>query len=323
MVKECKQRKAEAIEFRRQHPWSEEELLRMALRDPLTGLLNRRAFEEELREIWSRARPDELPVGLLMVDIDHFKAMNDTYGHAVGDLVLKECARLVRTCVRETDILCRYYGGDEFVVILPRSNEADIRQAAERLLEAFRTTALCPGVFDIQATISIGANRVKVGAGQTLEQLLIDADRALYRAKQTGRNRACFASEAPAAPEAALLSVQPGAVHTARTVLVVDDDEDVCRLFERMLTRHDFAVLTACNGGAALEIARRERGLVDVALVDLRLAGESGLDVLKNLHAIDDAIIGVIITSFATLDDAVLALRQGAYDFVQKPVAAD
>lgn len=324
MDQEIQLRKEAAVGTRWHQRLAADELLQMALRDPLTGLLNRRAFEEELREIWNRARTQGLPVGLLMIDIDHFKAMNDTYGHVAGDLILKECARLVCANVRDSDIVCRYYGGDELVVILPLANDADTRLAAERLLEAFRNTILCPGAYDIQATISIGANSIQAANSHTLEQLLIQADRALYRAKQTGRNQACFADEAPPpAPAAALPAAAPGAANSARTVLVVDDDAALCRMFQRLLARHDFQVLTAGTGADALAIARRERGMLDVALVDLHLEGENGLDVLKNLHGIDDAIIGIIITGAATLDDAVAALRHGAYDFIQKPVAAE
>ena len=324
MAKEFEPRKAEVVETRWHRRLSPEELLQMALRDPLTGLLNRRAFEEELREIWGRARTQGSPIGLLMMDIDHFKAMNDTYGHVVGDQILKECARRVRSCVRENDVVCRYYGGDELVAILPTATEADTRQAAERLLAAFRNTVLCPGVYDIQATISIGANCIQAANNHTLEQLLIQADRALYRAKQTGRNKACFAGEAPP-PEATapLQAGPPGDLKPVRTILMVDDEQSLCQLFRRMLARHDFEVLAAGTGAEAVEIARRERGMIDVALVDLHLGEENGLEVLKKLQAIDEGITGIIITGAATLDDAVAALRQGAYDFVQKPVTAE
>lgn len=324
MIEEFKERKAETIERRWHQRLSRDELLQMALRDPLTGLLSRRAFDEELREIWTHARQQALPIGLLMIDIDHFKVMNDTYGHVAGDLVLKECTRLVRANVRENDIVCRYYGGDELVVILPLASEAETRQAAERLLKAFQNAVLCPGVYDIQATISIGAHSIKVTNDQNPEQLLIHADRALYRAKQTGRNKACFADDAPPATTATAFAVAPaGALNVNHTVLVVDDDQDLCRLFQQMLARHNFEVLTAGTHAAAVEIARRERGMIAVALVDLHLAGENGLDVLKSLRAIDESIIGIILTGQATLDDAVAALRHGAYDFIQKPVALD
>ena len=321
---ERKHRKAEAVESRWHARLSAEELLQMALRDPLTGLLNRRAFDEELRGVWIQARAQALPVGLLIIDIDHFKAMNDTYGHVVGDQVLKECAQLVHACVREHDIVCRYYGGDELVVILPGSNDAETRQVAARLLEAFRTTVLCKAAFEIQATISIGGNSTLPGVAHDVDQFLIQADHALYRAKQTGRNKLCFADEVPAPPLGLSAPAAPaGTLDTSRTVLVVDDDPELCRIFQRTLAHENVQVLVAHAGAAAVECAVRERGMIDVALVDLHLGAASGLDVLRDLRAIDESIVGIIITGQATLDDAVAALRQGAYDFVKKPLARE
>ncbi len=175
--------------------WTVEQLLHLALRDPLTGLLNRRGFDEELRRVWSESQEHATPIGLLIIDIDHFKAVNDSYGHFVGDQVLKECVQLVQSSVRATDIVCRYYGGDELVVILPEATEAETRQVAERMLENFRTHVICPGSHDLRATISIGACSRKADSEPTADRFLIQADRALYRAKQTGRDKICFADE--------------------------------------------------------------------------------------------------------------------------------
>ena len=306
------------------HGLTAEQLLQLALRDPLTGLLNRRGFDEELRRAWVASQQQGTPLGLLIIDIDHFKAVNDSYGHFVGDQMLKECVRLVQASVREADIVCRYYGGDELVVILPETTEADTRRVAERMLENFRTQTLCEGSHDLRATISIGACNMRAGSEPTADRFLIQADRALYRAKQTGRDKICFAEELAApAEQPAGTPVNPAPAGTAdpqRTVLVVDDDPAICSLFQRMLVREKFVVLCAQTGTAAQEILERERGMVDVALVDLRLGDENGLDLLKRLRRIDESIIGVIITGQATVDTAVEALRQGAYDFVQKPV---
>ena len=144
-----------------------DELLQMAIRDPLTGLLNRRAFDEELRWIWNQGKEKPFPIGLLVVDIDHFKAVNDSYGHVVGDRVLKECAALAKASVRDSDIVCRYYGGDELVVILPWADEAETRRIAERMLEMFRGAVLCADTYELRATISIGANTMVVGPGHS------------------------------------------------------------------------------------------------------------------------------------------------------------
>ena len=299
------------------------ELLQMAIRDPLTGLLNRRAFDEELRWIWKQAKDQPFSIGLLVVDIDHFKAVNDSYGHVVGDQVLKECAALAQASVRESDVVCRYYGGDELVVILPWADEAETRRVANRMIEAFRGAVLCKDTYELRATISVGGSTVLAGPGHSAETFLIQADRALYRAKQTGRNKLCFADEVPPLPPAAdgVAPAPAGFADPKRTVLVVDDDEALCRLFARMISRAGFSVLTAQTAAAALAIAEQEQGMIDVALVDLHIGPDNGLDLLKKLRALDESSIGIVITGQATLEDAVTSLQQGAYDFVQKPVA--
>ena len=299
------------------------ELLQMAIRDPLTGLLNRRAFDEELRWIWKRAKVQPFSIGLLVVDIDHFKAVNDSYGHVVGDQVLKECAALAQASVRESDVVCRYYGGDELVVILPWADEAETRRVANRMIEAFRGAVLCKDTYELRATISVGGSTVLAGPGHSAETFLIQADRALYRAKQTGRNKLCFADEVPPLPPAAdgVAPAPAGFADPKRTVLVVDDDEALCRLFARMISRAGFSVLTAQTAADALAVAEREQGMIDVALVDLHIGPDNGLDLLKKLRALDESSIGIVITGQATLEDAVTSLQQGAYDFVQKPVA--
>ena len=299
------------------------ELLQMAIRDPLTGLLNRRAFDEELRWIWKQAKDQPFSIGLLVVDIDHFKAVNDSYGHVVGDQVLKECAALAQASVRESDVVCRYYGGDELVVILPWADEAETRRVANRMIEAFRGAVLCKDTYELRATISVGGSTVLAGPGPSAETILIQADRALYRAKQTGRNKLCFADEVPPLPPAAdgVAPAPAGFADPKRTVLVVDDDEALCRLFARMISRAGFSVLTAQTAADALAVAEREQGMIDVALVDLHIGPDNGLDLLKKLRALDESSIGIVITGQATLEDAVTSLQQGAYDFVQKPVA--
>ena len=320
-----KQRKNAPVEPRWHELLTGEQLLEMAIRDPLTGLLNRRAFDEELRWMWRQGKDKPFPVGLLVIDIDHFKAVNDSYGHVVGDQVLKECAALARASVRESDVVCRYYGGDELVVILPWADESETRRIAERMLEMFRGAVVCADTYDLRVTISIGASTMLAGPGHSAETFLIQADRALYRAKQTGRNKLCFADEVPAlvqpAPEGFAPHAPAGAVDPKRVVLVVDDDRALCVLFRRMLTREGFVVLVAQTVAEALAIAERERGMIDVALVDLHLENENGLDLLKKLRAVDESTIGIVITGQATLENAVASLQQGAYDFVQKPVA--
>ena len=303
-----------------------EQMRQLAYRDPLTGLLNRRGFDEELRRLWNLGPDHAFPMGLLIVDVDHFKAINDSFGHFVGDQVLKECARLMQASVRESDVVCRDYGGDEMVAILPKSDKAGTRLIAERMAERFRTEVICKGSYDLRMSISVGVCHIASGAEPTADRFLIQADRALYRAKQTGRNKICFADELPEpigeAPAGALAPAPAGMADSRRTVLVADDDRDICRFFERVLERDGYNVLVAHSGAEALAHMEKASGMVDVALVDLRLGGEDGLDVLKTLRAMDESVVGVVITGAATLDNAVEAMRLGSFDFVQKPVSA-
>ena len=165
-----------------------EQLRELSIRDPLTGLLNRRHMEESLLREISRAGRTRQPLSVLMMDIDHFKNFNDTYGHEAGDHVLKEFGHLLQKQVRESDIACRY-GGEEFTVILP---EADCDMACEignRIRNAVQDLQLVVGrQFLGRVTIS-GGIAVFPQDGDTIQQLLARADEALYDAKKNGRNR--------------------------------------------------------------------------------------------------------------------------------------
>jgi len=303
-----------------------EELQRLAFEDPMTGLLNRRGFDKELQKVWIRAQEKSSPIGLLIIDIDHFKAVNDSYGHTIGDQVLKECSKMLKDCAGKSDIVCRYYGGDELVVILPDSTAVTTREVAEGMLEKIRNQRVCQGMHDIQMTISIGACNLIAKPGQSAEHFLILADRALYRAKQTGRDRICYAENTGALIELeeniSVPVVPAGMAAPQRMVLVVDDDPTLRELFRRMLTREKYEVMLAESPQIAEGLVEREIGMIDVALVDLHLGEENGLDLLEKIRRLDDSIIGVVITGQATVDNAVTSLRLGVYDFLQKPVSS-
>lgn len=166
-----------------------EEAEREALTDPLTGLANRRRFDDLLAGVVARARPEGQPVSLLALDLDHFKQVNDQYGHQTGDAVLRGVAWVLRECVRGIDTPARL-GGEEFAVILPGTDPEGAWVLAERLraaIEELRTAVGTDGE-EIRVTVSIGTSTL---AGTTVEaaRLALLADEALYRAKRTGRNK--------------------------------------------------------------------------------------------------------------------------------------
>jgi diguanylate cyclase (GGDEF)-like protein len=165
-----------------------ESLRRQSVLDPLTGLFNRRHFDAALKRELARARRKNVPVSLVLVDIDHFKRVNDDYGHAVGDAVLRTIAQQLRLGIREGDIACRY-GGEEMVLLLPECSAADAGTRAEAIRLALAAIAPHPqGEGPQRVTASFGVAAYPVHA-QDAEALFWAADKALYRAKEQGRNR--------------------------------------------------------------------------------------------------------------------------------------
>lgn len=159
-----------------------EELELKASTDPLTGLRNRRYFQEHLKEQMEICRKAQMPLSLLILDIDHFKKINDSYGHPVGDMVLSGLAGLLRSLSRESDIAARY-GGEEFVIILPGADQTQ----AVRIAERYRSAAADASWEKFNITISAGV--ALMAQEDTDNSLLQRADQALYASKAGGRNR--------------------------------------------------------------------------------------------------------------------------------------
>ena len=175
-----------------------EDARNLADRDPLTGFYNHRFLHERLGEEVVRTQRGRRPLSVLMLDLDDFKLVNDTFGHLFGDRVLIWTAELIRSTLRASDIPARY-GGDEFAIILPETNAAEARRAAERILEAFRDRAF---VGEHRGPVPIGAS---IGAatfpadGRTGTELIAAADHALYRVKRDGGHDAALAGDTAAA----------------------------------------------------------------------------------------------------------------------------
>lgn len=155
--------------------------------DPLTGAANRRHFVEQLQIEVQRARRGNAPLALLMMDMDHFKRINDTFGHAAGDEVLRNFSRVVGATLRVTDMFARL-GGEEFALLLPNTGQDGTIEVAQRVLEAVRQQSIDCGNGQIRYTVSIGA-ALLAGQGSSYDSLLKRADEALYRAKKNGRNQ--------------------------------------------------------------------------------------------------------------------------------------
>jgi len=192
---------AELSESREQVQRQNVELKRLATRDPLTGCLNRRAFAGMYEHLFGGARSTAMPLSCLVLDIDFFKRVNDTYGHGVGDRVIQEVAKILTKSARASDLVCRY-GGEEFCVVLPGQSARAALVMAERVRRRIERDcgAGIPEVPDMRVTVSIGVASLTPEVGGPLE--LVDlADQALYRAKRDGRNRVELHSANAAAGE--------------------------------------------------------------------------------------------------------------------------
>lgn len=180
-----------------------EELHRLATRDPLTGCLNRRAFLQTIKT--QQAAEDPLPLALMVLDIDHFKSVNDTHGHGIGDRVIQEVAKQLQAVSRSSDLVCRW-GGEEFCVALMGGDPATAEALAERVRAAIEQSVgpavrECPGM---RVTASLGLVVGALGAEQDVSIFVEQADGALYQAKRSGRNRVIRAADLVVGQDAAL-----------------------------------------------------------------------------------------------------------------------
>jgi two-component system cell cycle response regulator len=165
-----------------------EDLQRVAALDPLTGVYNRRFGLQRLTEEFGRSIRSGDPLGVMMLDLDHFKAINDTYGHLVGDRVLQTVVRAARQVLREGDVLLRY-GGEEFVIVLPGAGRDDLAQMAERVRRAVSEAEVTEAGQRIPVTVSIGGSGLPDKNAVNPRELIGMADVALYTAKESGRDR--------------------------------------------------------------------------------------------------------------------------------------
>ena len=171
-----------------ENAWSYRQISSISETDGLTGLPNVRHFRERVRGEHARARRYKDSYGIMMIDIDHFKKVNDVYGHPVGDIVLRELAAILKEVARETDLPARY-GGEEFIIFMPKTKLPEVLQAGERLRKAVERKAFAAPSPLLRCTVSIGIADFRPGFEGSEQEVVRRADQALYEAKRGGRNR--------------------------------------------------------------------------------------------------------------------------------------
>lgn len=160
----------------------------LSITDGLTKLHNHRYFQDELVRAFEESERYDRPLSLAMIDIDYFKKVNDTYGHAVGDEILKGVANLYRESVRATDLVARY-GGEEFAVMMPETNLEDALTFAEKIRALVEETPMQTQAGPLKITVSLGVASIPHSKIHTPKEVIVAADKALYRAKRNGRNQ--------------------------------------------------------------------------------------------------------------------------------------
>ena len=166
----------------------QEELWNQANIDPLTGIPNRRAIFKALEKNVMLCSQYEQPLGIMMIDLDHFKDINDGFGHDGGDLVLKEASKRMQSCIRSSDIIGRF-GGEEFLAVIPNGTIEELKSIAERIRSSLDTEPVITEDFVIPVTCSIGVAVLLDYEGEKIDEIIQRADKALYVAKEMGRNR--------------------------------------------------------------------------------------------------------------------------------------
>ena len=297
----------------------------LAVRDELTGLYNRHHLQDELVTIWSMAERYGFSPGIVIMDIDHFKMVNDNYGHIAGDEVLKELGKIAQGVCRSSDLIARY-GGDEIVIVFPDAARDSLGKLTDRMLEAIRSHTFCADTHALRCTASLGAafSRLRDGTLPGIDVVLARADEALYASKRGGRNRCSIWTESGTISHDETLqreAERDARQHRGPTrILVVDDDTSVLNIIGTMLDMDGYETRLFENGSDAFAAVSDAPGLFTAALVDLNLDDMSGLELIRRLNEVDGTLVKIVITGDATLDNAVNSLRHGAYDFVQKPV---
>lgn len=288
---------------------SRETVLReQALLDPLTGVFNRRCFLEMSGKEEARNRRDNGNLAVLMIDVDHFKQVNDTHGHPVGDEVLRGMAEVCAVTLRPSDIVARY-GGEEFVVSLPDTDHEEAARVAERMRAAIQAKTFTGSSGPFSVTASIGLSSCSNGVG--LSEALRLADEALYRAKRSGRNRV---EAAPMVPPVAAKRPEP----TRRVILVVDDDGDFRTVMAHWLKDEGYAVATAEGAEDALQQIRANPA-IDLLITDIVMPGGlAGFELGQRAEQIRPGIKLLYMSGYA----AAQATRTGnlpAPPLMQKP----
>ncbi|MHC4698297.1 MAG: response regulator [Planctomycetota bacterium] len=304
------------------------ELAKLSRVDPLTNLLNRRTWEEIMEQEHERFQRHGSPYSIVMIDVDRFKAFNDSYGHQAGDECLQRIAETIASVCRCIDSVGRY-GGEEFVILASQTQAEQAVKLAERARKAVWMLGI-PHPSKLSAgriTISLG---VAAGASDLWEDALKEADDALYVAKRAGRNMVYSADVAKtsgrdatrSANDESFTSDDAGKQQSAKqaSALVVDDDKTNRVFCAACLQRAGYQVRYAVDGHDALASVKEDPP--DVIIMDVMMPNMDGLECTRHLKADPDTrdIPVIMVSALTETDDIRAGLEAGADEYVAKPI---
>lgn len=278
------------------------EISREGRLDPLTGLLNRAGVSIAFERAQALAQRAGYPLSLALADLDGLKRINDTHGHALGDEVLRRVAGVLTGTLRRSDRIARW-GGDEFVVLFPDGNPAGAALAMEKVHRALSCETFGNGGLPLRVGFSAGVT--EVGRRANLDNVVANADRLLYRAKEAGGHRVVTSDRRPRALK--------------KRVLLADGDAATAALIEEHFRAAKLEVVHCGDGPSAL--ARALAGDVDLAIFDVATPGMSGLELLEQLRqtAVHAETPIILLTAEDDEEQVLQAFDLGADDYMVKP----
>lgn len=276
--------------------------------DALTGIFNRRYFEDRIKKM-------KIPAGVAMIDLDDFKLYNDTFGHRVGDLVLRTVAQVIQSCIRKSDILIRY-GGDEYLLVLTDIADDNFTRKLKRICEKIRESKI-PGYSQIRLSVSIGG---AMSAENTIEEAIVQADKFMYQAKL--RKNMVVTQESLSREE---MSEKNGKItDKLRQKILIVDDSELNRAILAEVLGEEFDILEAENGQKCMDILEQYERDISLVLLDIVMPVMNGFEVLNAMAAknwIED--IPVIMISSEDSETFVRkAYEMGVVDYINRPFDA-
>lgn len=287
---------------------------RLLFIDELTGAYNRKYMHDLFNRLVSDMKRTQEPFSLALLDLDHFKQVNDTYGHLIGDEVLRGFTAFIKSQVRANDCLIRY-GGEEFVLVFPRTGVQEAKQLLTRLIEDFSLVSFSSSTGEFFCSFSAGVTLV-TDTSQSSHAWLESADAALYQAKSSGRRRVVSASD----------DKQLSLSKRKLNVVIVDDDAMIRTLLSDQLMdcladRYDPDIKTFKDGESFFDEMLLNDSSPYLIILDGMMPRMDGLEVLQNIRLLPnkDRFTVIMLTGRKSEQDIVKALQWGADDYVTKP----